>query len=227
MLERREPQPSITFTSSQQQALRGWNDILASINLSTSINDHLSPQQIADNRLAAFQLFKAQHGKDGGAALSALAGAFKTTRGHWVNGEPPAQSIPKIISHMNCSLLHSRLGFEHYRSVAAKIEARFAPIVRPRDKSAINTSCLVHPNRKAIAKGLCGSCYVKALRLNLLHLDMSHWLITLLKKRKPRDKGHCVNHAEVSAYADGLCVECLQRLGKLGEMLGMEVGLAN
>lgn len=223
MSERRGPQPSTTFTSSQQQALRGWNEILASINLSTSINDHLYPQQIADNRLAAFQLFAAQHSGNGDLELTALADAFKSMKKHWVNGEPPMQSIPKIIAQMNYSLLHSMPGFEHYRSAAAKIEARFAPIIRP---IISNSFCLVHPNRKVIARGLCGSCYVKALRLNLLHLDMNQWLITLLKKRKPRDKGHCVNHAEVHAYADGLCVECLQRLGKLDGMLGMEVGYA-
>lgn len=223
---KRGPQPSIPlFTPPQQQALRSWNEILVSLNLSCASDNYLSPQLIANNRLAAFQLFKVGHGEE---ALSALADAFKATRGHWVNGERPAQSIPMIIAHMNNSLLHSIPGLERYRSNTAKMESRPQPAVRPKGRSAANTVCLVHPGRKTVARELCSGCYAKAFRLNLLHLPLGKWMVTLLKKRKPRDASRCVNHAQVASYADGLCVECLQRVGRLEDILGVgEVCFAN
>lgn len=210
--------PSSPFTPPQQQALRDWNGILSSLNSEIIVS--LSPQQIADNRIAAFQLFVARHGGDGEDALLALAGAFKSTHGHWVNGEPPTKSIPLILAHMNDSLLKSSCGITYYRSNTAKMESRPRPASR--GKQAVNTFCLAHPDRKAISHGMCSSCYAKAWKLNLLHLPLSKWLVTLLQKRKPRDARQCVNHAKVHAYADGLCVECLREVGKLEGILGIE-----
>lgn len=125
-----KPQPSKLFTPPQQQALRSWNAILMSINVSCASDNYLSPQLIADNRLAAFQLFRPRHAGDGGVALSALAGALKTVKGHWVNGEPPAQSIPAIIAHMNESLLYPMSGLERYRSSFAKLQGTALPARR-------------------------------------------------------------------------------------------------
>ena len=105
--------PKSIFPPPQQQALSSWNGILTSLNLSSAENNFLSPQLIADNRLAAFQLFRAGHSQS---ALTDLAGAFKSQMGHWVNGEPPGQAIPLIINHMNARLLKSTCNFEYYRS---------------------------------------------------------------------------------------------------------------
>lgn len=210
------------FTLPQQQALRSWNKILSSINLSCTSDNHLSPQAVADNRMAAFQLFVAQHSEDDEAALYALAGAFKLTKRHWVNGEPPSKSIPMIISYMNGSLLKSSCGIVYYRSNTAKMEASPQPAVRQRGSQATDAFCLAHPDKKAVSRGMCSSCYAKAWKLNLLHLPIGKWMVTLLQKRKPRDARQCVNHAQIHAYADGLCVECLRELGKLEGILGLE-----
>lgn len=189
--------------------------------LLAALND--SPEKslnsLRENRLTALNLFCGRH-NNGDGAVTSLDSAFRVLYGHWVNGERPKESLQKILSRLSNKEPESLCSIKHYRSSFVKLQGTTPPVKRKYGTKAV---CLVHPNRKAIARELCNPCYSKAFRLNLLHLPMDQWLITLLKKRKPRDKRQCVNHAKVAAYADGLCVECLRKVGKLDGVLGTEV----
>jgi hypothetical protein len=199
------------FNAPQEQALRDWNNVLAKINLT---NLPHTPQQVAENRQAALQIYRIRFDEN---ALNALSQAFSQLHVCWVNGDPPFEIIQQIISHLNQDLLNPFSGLVHYRSSFASMESRSIDISK--DRSRGRGLCLVHPQKQALCKGLCNNCYEKARRLNLLHLDLGVWLSVLLKRRKPRDVSQCVNHAKIQSYADGLCVECLHRLGKLNKNL--------
>ncbi len=200
-----------------ETALKTYNSVLIEVNKATPPK---TIQQLSDNRMKAISLFIAGQGK---MATKNLADALRLIHGYWVNGEPDAEAIRHIFTRLNSALSNSLCGITQYRSNTAKMESR--PTIRRityRGNRRRNQGpCLAHPERAAIARGMCSSCYSKAFRLGILHLNLGEWLPTLLKRRKPSDSSHCVNHATVRSYADGHCVECLHRLGKLEKELAV------
>jgi hypothetical protein len=193
-----------------RSALEKYNSILIKINESSAPK---TVEQISENRMQAASLFIS---KQGMCATRSLAFALRMVHGNWVNGEPAPEVIRKILFRLNSSMLNSLSGIIYYRANTAKFVSQ--TVKRHYEKNQ-GVMCLIHPTKSVVARGMCAKCYGKAFRLGILHLNLGEWLSVLLKRRKPSDSSHCVNHAEVASYADGHCVECLHRLGRLEKEL--------
>lgn len=213
------------LSQSEREALRNFNRHCDSVRGEFK----RGVEGLAAIRETALQLFIGA-----GYPVKHLVGALFALRPHWGNGGMGEATVRGIFArlHAEKDIMQSEDMFVSMSTNRFLREMEINPPEPPAVQQLSdfeirqleqNKYCVIHPDRPWANKRLrlCGSCYQKLWRLDLIDHPLDAAIIEVLKKRLTRGPGnkftpkHCVNHGHRIALPNGLCVRCNEGIGVL------------